>query len=851
MKLKFYFILLFCYNLSHATYYAEVTRIDPLIGGATYMLNQTPNALQLPVWFCASGNSQPTLATMYRISWYRNTIDASTGGVLISQSDVSTLNQVNISDTKSFLPDTSVFGTFYYYAVLSNPSSTGCGMSDSLTSSTQRIDVQIPATHLNFDGVDDYISVNIGAPNFIENNFTHELWFRTTSPNGSLFTNANTPDGFSPAFNSTIYLENGYLKAYMYNGGPQFIASFSTYNDGNWHHVAHVGTPTEKSLYVDGVLMGTAPSNNVHPTMDYVNFGVSRLSESYFNGDIEDIRIWTQARTIDEITASKYCEMQGNEPGLLAYYKFNQGVDGLDNTAITILSDAIANNNDGTLYNFASTGTSSNWSAGSPVTTGSILPSVPSVTTPVIYAQNDSATELSATSGGTGLMWYSTATEVTGSASAPMPSTETIGSTSYWVASTNGNGCESGRVEIVVNVNAAATHLNFDGVDDWVSINIGASNIQESNYTHELWFQTASATGTLFNNTDIEISNSGQFNKTIYLQNGTINSYVYDGVAHTISSTATYNDGNWHHVAEIVTGTERSLYVDGVLIGTDPHFSGQDLGFITLGASLLTPGIYFNGNIDEVRIWNKVVSIDDINRRQNCELQGSEDDLVAYYKFNEGIDTQDNSAITTLTDAAGNSNDGTLNEFQLSGTSSNWRAGSPIITGSTIPEAPTVTTPITYSEGDDADPLTATSGGVGLLWFTTETGGTGSPTAFTPDTSVIGTTSYWVSSTNDSGCESERMEIVVTVNEVLGIGEVLLLNNIRVYPNPTNGLLTVSNTSTTGLQISVYDINGRLLLNKNFGQDDNTIDISNFSNGMYLLTIKTDLGEISKKVIKN
>ena len=78
----------------------------------------------------------------------------------------------------------------------------------------------------------------------------------------------------------------------------------------------------------------------------------------------------------------------------------------------------------------------------------------PAVSSPVTYCIDDVASQLTAT--GSGLLWYSTATGGVGSATAPTPSTTTVGSTNYWVSSLMG-GCESARVIISVTVNSLPT----------------------------------------------------------------------------------------------------------------------------------------------------------------------------------------------------------------------------------------------------------------------------------------------------------------------------------------------------------------------------------------------------------
>lgn len=80
--------------------------------------------------------------------------------------------------------------------------------------------------------------------------------------------------------------------------------------------------------------------------------------------------------------------------------------------------------------------------------------------------------------------------------------------------------------------------------------------------------------------------------------------------------------------------------------------------------------------------------------------------------------------------------------------------------------APTVTAKVIYEPGQPATQLTAI--GTSLLWYTTETGGTGNTTAPTPGTTQEGITTYYVSQT-DNNCESPRAAITVTVSEIYKI----------------------------------------------------------------------------------
>lgn len=83
---------------------------------------------------------------------------------------------------------------------------------------------------------------------------------------------------------------------------------------------------------------------------------------------------------------------------------------------------------------------------------------VPTVTTPVIYCATETATQLTATApSGYTLEWYTVAVGGTGDANAPTPSTATVGTTTYYVALVDGNGCAGPRTAIEVVVNELIT----------------------------------------------------------------------------------------------------------------------------------------------------------------------------------------------------------------------------------------------------------------------------------------------------------------------------------------------------------------------------------------------------------
>ncbi|WP_028282916.1 LamG-like jellyroll fold domain-containing protein [Olleya marilimosa] len=798
---------------------------NPLVEDVYYTVGQLANALT------ANGTN---------LKWYTS----NSGGMPI---------------TTAPIPNTNTSSVTTYYVTQSD--FTGC------ESKRQAINVYVgdSATHLNFDGVDDFIDCG----NILPESYTKEAWISIDAINQT----SNIISGSDSSGQNAFWVPNGVLSA-GHNGTWNAVEDSNVLSLNTWYHVVvsyDYATQTLK-LYKDGILID---SNNNVPAPNNgndIHIGSYDDANNLFNGSIDEVRIWNVVRTEEQINGSKNCELQGDEAGLIAYYQFNEGLDANENAAFTTLNDATINANNGSLTNFALTGNTSNWLAGSPVVSGSIVPSEAIVSSPVNYFQNDSAMPLTATLGANGseLIWYTSETGQVGSTTAPIPSTTTIGATSYWVTSTNANGCESEKTEIIVNVMAPATHLSFDGVDDYVNINIGTFTTQNLNYTHEFWFKTTSANSTIFNFSDTGMPNSGGFNKTIYLQNGNLVSYVYNGSANFITSTTTFNDDNWHHVTEIVTLSERSLYVDGTLIGTNTSFSNQNFGYIVLGASNLTPGIYFEGEIDEVRIWNTALSIDDVNATGNCQLEGDEANLLAYYQFNQGIDAEDNTSVTTLLDATTNVYNGNLINFGLTGNTSNWLAGSPIGIAPIVTSQPQNQT---ITETDDTVVFTVSATNVSSYQWEVffedgdGEGGTWMPlddSLTNPDVSGSTTNTLTISGDNLSSIVVFQFRVVmngtascnVVSNEVNVTDETLsvstvLINEVKVFPNPTTDNVKISLSKVQDFEISVYDLNGRLLLNSKNRSDAFLLDLTSYQNGIYIIKTKIDQKEAINRVIKH
>jgi alpha-tubulin suppressor-like RCC1 family protein len=190
---------------------------------------------------------------------------------------------------------------------------------------------------LNFDGVDDYVAL---PTNLIHDHttLTVEMWFKTAVGGGGVLLGyQNTAVGQWGGYVPAIYVgTDGVLRGAFYTttGQPLMSSGSATVNDGTWHHVALVAMGTGQKLYLDGIEIGSV--SNI--TIDHLNLSNNQIGTGaangrpaapaawyYFQGSIDEVRVWSAARTASELNANKSVALQGNETGLIGYWRLDDG----------------------------------------------------------------------------------------------------------------------------------------------------------------------------------------------------------------------------------------------------------------------------------------------------------------------------------------------------------------------------------------------------------------------------------------------------------------------------------------------------------------------------------------------
>jgi hypothetical protein len=97
---------------------------------------------------------------------------------------------------------------------------------------------------------------------------------------------------------------------------------------------------------------------------------------------------------------------------------------------------------------------------------------------------------------------------------------------------------------------------------------------------------------------------------------------------------------------------------------------------------------------------------------------------------------------------------------------------------------------------------------------------------------------------------------ITTGKDCQGIYEKTFVHDIEplVYPNPIQNTLFISTNGfdVDNFSVNIYSLSGRLIFDKSFSTKENqlSIDLSNLSNGFFILNIVTDQKTYNYKIIK-
>ncbi|XZF13181.1 gliding motility-associated C-terminal domain-containing protein [Chitinophagaceae bacterium MMS25-I14] len=394
---------------------------------------------------------------------------------------------------------------------------------------------------------------------------------------------------------------------------------------------------------------------------------------------------------------------------------------------------------------------------------------LPPATTNVTYCQNQSASPLTVT--GSNLLWYTSATGGTGSATAPTPGTASVGTTNYYVSQTV-NGCESNRALLSVTVAASATTpvvtspvylcqnsgtvtLGTYVVGSnllWYTSSAGGTgsattpSVNTATLGATTWYVSATAGSCETSRIPLVVNVVGKPAKPVvtndslsYCQNSPVQQFAVTGSNLLWYTTATGGTGS--PAAPVLTSAANGIFTWYVTQTVNGCESNRASATIKVAAQPAPPVV------------TPVYTYCQFSTAAPLNVTGTN---LHWYTVATG-GTYTTATPTVNTQAWG------VYTYYVSQTVNGCESQRSLITVNVTerPAPPVVVTPITYCMNAPAASLTAI--GNSLLWYYSSVGGSGTNIPPVPSTLYVDTVSYWVTQSNN-GCESPRSRLDVYVH---------------------------------------------------------------------------------------
>ncbi|GEM_PF-3060405 len=203
--------------------------------------------------------------------------------------------------------------------------------------------------------------------------------------------------------------------------------------------------------------------------------------------------------------------------------------------------------------------------------------------------------------------------------------------------------------------------LAFDGVDDYIKVEEGSGLDITGPLTVEVWFKPED-----INSWQSLVANDQWKVGGYAVRIGNKRAYFIYNIAGAQQSVITPPDsitetGRWYHVVGVLDGTREHIYLNGVEVNNEPGQTPESSAYnVVIGAGTPSGGFYqFKGVIDEVRIYNRALSADEVYEHYLAA------DTRGKWRFEEGEGS-------TAQDSSGYHNHATLKNMDPS---SSWVEG--------------------------------------------------------------------------------------------------------------------------------------------------------------------------------
>jgi hypothetical protein len=269
----------------------------------------------------------------------------------------------------------------------------------------------------------------------------------------------------------------------------------------------------------------------------------------------------------------------------------------------------------------------------------------------------------------------------------------------------------------------------------------------------------------------------------------------------------------WAHVAATFDGDSSKLFVNGIKVasqyfrGTMKPNTSYPMRIGRLSDAVQSDARAFNGQIDEVRIWNIAKPQAEILAGYNRHISPTSNGLVGYWNFNI-------ASGTTVPDQTSSGNTGTLNTVTLStNVPFYWSTALPVISANGLNLSST--SAFTYQWNYNGQPIA---------------------NATTQNYTVAQNGTYTVSITDSIGCPAISNPVIINT---VGIQDLDNSQQIKLYNG--DGFIRIDANNGVELKdICLYNCGGAMLEELKNPTNSNIINTDRIIPGVYLVMVMTE-----------
>ncbi len=459
---------------------------------------------------------------------------------------------------------------------------------------------------LSFDGKSSYVTVADNASLDLSSALTLEAWvYPTASPTGSgaIVAKERAGGGFPYGFETT----GGVPDAYVNVGSSTVASAASALPKNSWTYVTASYDGALLRLYVNGAQVSSTPVvGSLVNSADPLRIGADLTWGEYFQGRIDDVRVYNRALSGAEIQTDMATAIGGSPPPDTQAPSVPAGLaTGSVGQTDVVLNWSPSSDNVGVAgYGVYLNGTS----VGSPSSTTFDFSGLTCGTSYTLAVDAyDAAGNRSAKASLT-------------AATSPCPSPSAlVAAYSFDAGSGSTAADDSGNGNAGTLANASWTSageyggaLSFNGSSSYVTVADNASLDLSGALTLEAWvYPTASGSGS--GAIVAKERAGGGLPYGFETTGGVPDAYINVGSHASVSGTAALPLNSWTFVSASYDGTLLRLYVNGAQVSSVPAVGSvvASADPLRIGADL-TWGEYFQGRIDNVRVYSRALAAAEI-----------------------------------------------------------------------------------------------------------------------------------------------------------------------------------------------------------------------------------------------